>query len=79
MSSHLFLEVNGYFVHCSTVQNADQTWMASVLFERKADHQYNRVPGMRHNLTTPFDNDKQAMQAAISYGTTEAEQRDPFE
>lgn len=79
MSSNLFLEVNGYFVYCSTVENADHTWAASVLFELKVDHRHTRVSGVRHKLSAPFESDKQAMQAAISYGTTVAEQSDPFE
>ena len=67
MSAHVFVEDGDYFAHCSVYEKNPGVWVASVMFERKADHVNDLVPGMRHKLKQHFSSREEAMQAAISH------------
>lgn len=67
MSSHVFVEDGDYFAHCSAYEKSPGVWEASVMFERKADHVNDLVPGMRHKLKPQFSSREEAMRAAISH------------
>jgi hypothetical protein len=42
--------------------------VATVWFERKADHTKTLVPAMKHTLRARFESEKEAVQAALAFG-----------
>jgi hypothetical protein len=64
VSTHTFFEENGYFAWAVASELQNGKWEAFVFFERKADHQNQYVPTMRHRLIVEFDTRDHAMSEA---------------
>jgi hypothetical protein len=69
MTANFFFDEDGYYAYCSAGQNVDDTWSASVLFERIADHAKTLVPAVRHKLRDKYPDSKTAIHAASEFAS----------